>query len=59
MGRPRAPYNAGASLLELPYNHWFYAALDNALQGKDLEQELAIAQERTTQFLACVRQGTK
>jgi ABC-type glycerol-3-phosphate transport system substrate-binding protein len=37
--------------------HWFYQALDRALQGKNLEQELASAQALTEQHLACVRGG--
>jgi len=36
---------------------WFYHALDRALQGKNLEQELAAAQALTEQYLACVRSG--
>jgi ABC-type glycerol-3-phosphate transport system substrate-binding protein len=35
----------------------FYQALDHALQGKNLEQELAAAQTLTEQYLACVRSG--
>jgi ABC-type glycerol-3-phosphate transport system substrate-binding protein len=37
--------------------HWFYQAIDRALQGKNLEQELASAQAFTEQYLACVRSG--
>ncbi|MCU0492103.1 MAG: extracellular solute-binding protein, partial [Chloroflexaceae bacterium] len=37
--------------------YWFYRALDRALQGGDLEQELADAQFLTEQYLACVRGG--
>jgi hypothetical protein len=32
-------------------------AVDRALQGRDLERELAEAQILTEQFLACVRAG--
>jgi ABC-type glycerol-3-phosphate transport system substrate-binding protein len=34
---------------------WFYRAIDRALQGKDLERELAEAQALTEQYIACVR----
>lgn len=37
--------------------HWFYQAIDRALQGKDPEAELATAQALTEQYLACVRGG--
>jgi ABC-type glycerol-3-phosphate transport system substrate-binding protein len=37
--------------------HWFYQAIDHALQGKNLEQELAAAQALTEQHLACIRGG--
>jgi multiple sugar transport system substrate-binding protein len=37
--------------------HWFYQAIDRALQGKNLEQELAAAQALTEQYLTCVRSG--
>jgi ABC-type glycerol-3-phosphate transport system substrate-binding protein len=37
--------------------YWFYHALDRALQGKNLEQELASAQALSEQYLACVRTG--
>jgi ABC-type glycerol-3-phosphate transport system substrate-binding protein len=37
--------------------YWFFRAVDRALQGGDLEQELADAQERTERHLACVRSG--
>jgi ABC-type glycerol-3-phosphate transport system substrate-binding protein len=36
---------------------WFYQAIDRALQGKNIEQELAAAQALTEQHLACVRGG--
>jgi multiple sugar transport system substrate-binding protein len=36
---------------------WFYRAIDHALQGKDLERELATAQALTEQYVACVRGG--
>jgi hypothetical protein len=38
---------------------WFYHALDRALQGKNLEQELAAAQALTEQYLACVHSGER
>jgi ABC-type glycerol-3-phosphate transport system substrate-binding protein len=37
--------------------YWFYRAIDRALQGKNLEEELATAQALTEQYLACVRSG--
>jgi hypothetical protein len=38
---------------------WFFQAVGRALQGKDLERELAVAQALTEQYLACVRGGVK
>jgi ABC-type glycerol-3-phosphate transport system substrate-binding protein len=37
--------------------YWFYQAIDRALQGKNLEQELEVAQALTEQYLACVHSG--
>jgi hypothetical protein len=37
--------------------YWFYRAIDHALQGKNLDQELAQAQALTEQYVACVRAG--
>ncbi len=37
--------------------YWFYRAIDRALQGKNLEQELAQTQALTEQYVACVRRG--
>jgi ABC-type glycerol-3-phosphate transport system substrate-binding protein len=37
--------------------YWFYQAIDRALQGKNLEQELAAAQTLTEQYVACRRGG--
>ena len=37
--------------------YWFFRAIDHAMQGKDLERELADAQTLTEQFLVCVRGG--
>ena len=37
--------------------YWFYRAVDQALQGKDLERELADAQTTTEQYLACIKGG--
>ncbi len=37
--------------------YWFFRAVDRALQGGDLEQELAEAQQLTEQFLTCVQAG--
>jgi multiple sugar transport system substrate-binding protein len=34
---------------------WFFRAVDRALQGKDLERELADAQSLSEQYLTCVR----
>jgi multiple sugar transport system substrate-binding protein len=36
---------------------WFFRAADRALQGKDLDRELADAQAKTEQFVTCVRGG--
>ena len=36
---------------------WFYRAIDRALQGKNLERELADAQVTTEAYLACVAGG--
>jgi hypothetical protein len=55
---PPAPANGGASLHAIPYLYWFEQALDRALQGQDLEAELAQAQDRTSAFLDCLRQGS-
>ncbi|MEO7913029.1 MAG: hypothetical protein ABIV47_25555 [Roseiflexaceae bacterium] len=38
--------------------YWFYRAIDRALQGKNLEQELAEAQALTELYVACVRGGS-
>jgi ABC-type glycerol-3-phosphate transport system substrate-binding protein len=38
---------------------WFFRAADRALQGADLERELAEAQTLTAQHLACVRAGDR
>ncbi|HEX9370890.1 MAG TPA: extracellular solute-binding protein, partial [Roseiflexaceae bacterium] len=38
--------------------YWFFRALDRALQGANLERELAQAQDLTRQFLICVQGGT-
>jgi len=38
---------------------WFFRAVDRALQGKDLERELADAQRLSEQFLGCVDGGVK
>jgi hypothetical protein len=37
--------------------YWFDRSVDRALQGKDLERELAEAQTLTEQFLACRNAG--
>jgi ABC-type glycerol-3-phosphate transport system substrate-binding protein len=39
--------------------YWFYQAIDRALHGKNLEQELAAAQTLTEQYVACVRSGQR
>jgi hypothetical protein len=36
---------------------WFYQEVDNAIQGKDLRQELSVAQRTTEAYLACVAGG--
>jgi multiple sugar transport system substrate-binding protein len=38
--------------------YWFFRAVDQGLQGKDLERELADAQTVTEQYVACVQTGT-
>ena len=35
--------------------YWFFRAVDRAMQGKDLDRELADAQLLTEQFAACVK----
>ena len=37
--------------------YWFYQAIDRALHGKNLDQELAAAQALTEQYIACRRSG--
>jgi ABC-type glycerol-3-phosphate transport system substrate-binding protein len=37
--------------------YWFYRAIDQALQGDDLERALSDAQTLTERFLACVQGG--
>jgi ABC-type glycerol-3-phosphate transport system substrate-binding protein len=37
--------------------YWFFRAVDRALQGGDLQQELADAQFLTEQYLACAQSG--
>ncbi len=36
---------------------WFFRAIDRALQGGDLDRELADAQATTDEFLTCVQSG--
>ncbi len=36
---------------------WLFQAIDRALQGEDLEQELAYAQDVTEQYIVCVQTG--
>jgi ABC-type glycerol-3-phosphate transport system substrate-binding protein len=38
---------------------WFFRAVDRALQGKDLDRELADAQALTEQYLGCIHSGAK
>ncbi len=38
---------------------WLFQAVDRAMQGEDLEQELVAAQTLTEEFLACVRDGAE
>ncbi|MEM8531366.1 MAG: extracellular solute-binding protein [Chloroflexota bacterium] len=35
---------------------WLYRAVDRAIQGRDLAEELAIAEKLTNEYLQCVRQ---
>lgn len=37
--------------------YWFHQALDRALQGEDLEQELIEAQRTTDDYIECARQN--
>jgi multiple sugar transport system substrate-binding protein len=37
--------------------YWLFRAIDRAMQGHDLEEELARAETLTKQFLACTRAG--
>jgi multiple sugar transport system substrate-binding protein len=37
--------------------YWLYRAIDRAMQGGDLEEELLTAQNLTSAYLACVRAG--
>jgi multiple sugar transport system substrate-binding protein len=59
----RAALETPASLPEFDVrdfdDFWFSRAVDRAMQGADLDKELADAQFLTTQFLACVRGGEK
>lgn len=36
---------------------WLYAALDSTMQGAELEQALATAQQQSDQFSACFGNG--
>jgi hypothetical protein len=52
------PLGANPAYWDAPIDFfWFYQAVDRALQGADLERELADAQFLTEQHLACVRGG--
>ena len=53
-----APGGDAPGVLSIDY-YWFYRAIDQALQGKDLERELAEAQALTEQYVACVRSGSQ
>lgn len=56
LGQPGAHPGIGGTGVALePF--WFYRAVDRALQGQELERELADAQALTEQWLACVRGG--
>jgi ABC-type glycerol-3-phosphate transport system substrate-binding protein len=55
-GGQLAPGGEGPGTPAIDY-YWFYQAIDRALQGKDLEQELAGAQALTEQYVACIRAG--
>jgi ABC-type glycerol-3-phosphate transport system substrate-binding protein len=46
-----------ASAMPMIDYYWFYRAIDRALQGKSLDQELTDAQAYTEQYIACVRSG--
>jgi hypothetical protein len=37
--------------------YWFFHAIDRALQGQNLERELATAQTLTEQYVTCVQSG--
>ena len=51
-----APGGGGPGTPAIDY-YWFYQAIDRALRGKNLEQELAAAQALTEQYVVCVRAG--
>lgn len=49
---------SGQDLFNTPFfdPFWLYRAVDRAIQGRDLAEELAIAEELTNAYLQCVRQ---
>jgi len=54
----RLPSDDSATLAPTGIDYyWFLRAVDRALQGKDLERELADAQSITEQYIACVKGG--
>lgn len=55
----RAPDALGAAGAAGPGldHYWFFRAADRALQGADLESELAEAQRLAEEYLACVQSG--
>lgn len=49
---------AQTSFYQLPIDYyWFFDAVDQALQGQDLEAQLDRAQSITAEFLSCTRAG--
>jgi ABC-type glycerol-3-phosphate transport system substrate-binding protein len=55
----RAPTAGAQAASERPQvdMFWFFRAVDRALQGGDLDRELADAQAKTEQYLACAQSG--
>jgi multiple sugar transport system substrate-binding protein len=59
-----APVVRSAPTVSLPGSgaidyRWLYAAMDAALQGANLDQALATAQQQSDQFSACVANGAR
>jgi ABC-type glycerol-3-phosphate transport system substrate-binding protein len=59
LGLPSDPSDPRTFALPPFAGYWLLRAIDRALQGGDLEQELTDAQFVTEQYLACVRGGER